>query len=284
MIEQREGHFRGEGNLELFYQSWTTSDAKGTLVITHGIAEHSECYRKTAEALVPMGWNIYAWDLRGHGRSEGKRGYVENFSFFARDLKHFVHLLKKVGKLNSPFALVGHSMGGLITLEYLVDADDHTLLPNAVALSSPALGVAVKVPAIKDLAAKVLNQILPTMTLYNELNYEDLTRDPEFLNGYDQDPLRHDRVSAPLYLGMLDVINHVKEQAGKIQIPLLIQAAGKDRLVSTPAAKEFFAHVGSEKKKILVYEDSYHEIYNDLDRNQVFKDLDHFLQSALHLG
>jgi alpha-beta hydrolase superfamily lysophospholipase len=289
MTERREGHFQGHKGAELFFQTWTRPDAHGTLVITHGIAEHSDCYHKTAERLVAKGWNVCAWDLRGHGRSEGKRGFVEDFRFFSQDLALLVRFLKQSGKLKEPFALLGHSMGGLITLRAVVDAavdsksgdEAHPLGAAALTLSSPLLGFGLEVPVVKDFAARLLNRVLPSVTLYNEIRYEDLTRDQDELQSYPLDPLRHDKISPPIYLGMIEGMAYVKAHADRIKLPTLIMAAGQEKIVSRPAIEEFFPKVGATEKKLIVYDSSYHEILNDLDRDQVLKDLDAFLQKEL---
>jgi alpha-beta hydrolase superfamily lysophospholipase len=283
-LERREGHFEGDDGLELFFQTWTSKEPgtkAGTLVITHGISEHSECYAPTAEGLVRRGWNVIAWDLRGHGRSDGKRGFVGDFVHYVRDLGYFLQHLDKTGRLSGPFALIGHSMGGLITLRHLIDGAAAGPQPQAVVLSSPLLGLSLAVPAVKDMAARLMNRILPSLTMKSELRYEDLTRDPERLPGYGQDPLRHDKISPSLYLGMLANIDYVKMNADRIDVPILIQAAGQERIVSLSGIREFLPVIGSNDKKLTVYDESYHEIYNDLDREDVFNELDGFLKSRL---
>ena len=280
-FSRREGHFRGYGGTELFFQSWSAPGNNETLVITHGIAEHSECYAPTAESLVALGWNIVAWDLRGHGRSEGKRGYVAEFADYSRDLAHLLKFLKSSDRIKDSFALLGHSMGGLVTLRHLVDDDTNAPRPRAALLSSPLLGIALAVPAVKDMAAKFLNRILPTVTLHNEIRYEELTRDLERLKHYDSDPLRHDKISPALYLGMIENIEFVKVRADRIKLPVLLQAAGKEKIVSLPAIKDFFPRIASADKELIIYDESYHEIFNDLDRDEVFKDLNAFLETRL---
>lgn len=280
-ISRREGHFQGNGGIELFFQTWTLPQNNETLVITHGMAEHSECYAETAEVLVNLGYNVCAWDLRGHGRSEGKRGYVKDFRDFALDLAAFLKFLRISDRLKENFGLIGHSMGGLITARHLVDGDPTSPQPRVVALSSPALGIAVEIPAVKDFAARVLKRFAPTVTLSNEIKYDQLTRDTERLKAYPHDPLRHDMASPELYLGMVSNMVYVMANAERIRVPIVIQAAGRDKIVDLNAEKKFFPLIGSTDKKLLVYEDSYHEIYNDLDRAQVFKDLDGFLSSRL---
>ncbi len=275
-IARREGHFEGYGGTELFFQTWSLPENNETLVITHGMAEHSECYVHTADALVKLGWNICAWDLRGHGRSEGKRGFVGEFHEYAKDLALFLKFLRASDRLKDNFALVGHSMGGLISLRHLVDDDTTAPRPKALALSSPLLGIGVAVPAVKSMAAKFLNKVIPTITLHNEIRYDELTRDMERLKGYDTDPLRHDKISPGLYLGMLENIEFVKQRADRLKLSTLVQAAGQEKIVSLPAIREFFPRIGAADKKLIVYDESYHEVFNDLDREDVFRDLDAF--------
>ncbi len=277
----------------MFYQCWTPISkgekagvpaARATLVLTHGMGEHSESYVKSADSLAHLGWNICAWDLRGHGRSGGKRGHVDHFTDYSDDLSQFLLHLQKNGHLNQPFALLGHSMGGLITLKYLLDemrggaSDDPK--PQACVLSSPLLDVALKVPVVKEYAAKILNHIWPSLTLGNEIQYTDLTRDPEWLKTYEKDPLRHDKISPALYEGMTVTMKDVRSHADKITLPLGIFAAGHDKIVSLPATRLLFEKLGSAHKELVIYDESYHEIFNDLDRESVFRDVTAFLNSV----
>ena len=228
-----------------------------------------------------MGWNVVAWDLRGHGRSEGKRGFVGAFNDYARDLGALLQFLESSDRLKKDFALVGHSMGGLITLRHLLGESDAEPIPRAVVLSSPLIGIGVAVPAIKDLAARFFSRALPSLTLHNEIRYDELTRDPDRLKGYDTDPLRHDKISPGLYLGMIESCEYVKLRAERLKLPILIQAAGKDKIVSLPAIRDFYEKIGSIDKGLVVYDESYHEIYNDLDREMVFRDMNAFLEPRL---
>lgn len=280
MTTRTEGSFEGHDGAELFYQTWMTPEARGTLVLTHGINEHSEAYdRFFAKHMAPRGYNIIGWDLRGHGRSHGKRGYVEHFQDYVDDLDAFIRFLERGGKLALPYSLVAHSMGGLITLKYLIDHGARGA--SSLCLSAPLLGVALAVPPLKDFAARVLFRMAPTVTLYNEIRYEDLTRDPEMLASYKKDPLRHEKISPTLYLGMMEMIAVVKAQGAKIELPTLMQLAGREKIVSRPEAEAFFNTLSSQKKRLIVYDESYHEIFNDLDRERVFADLDTFLLETM---
>ncbi len=282
MIKRMEGYFQGDSTTgsqnDLFYQSWTSSKARATLVLTHGIAEHSEAYHEAALDLVPRGWDIYALDLRGHGRSDGRRGYIDDFGRFSRDLDKFVRYLRS-GPLKGskiPLVMFGHSMGGLITLRYLVEQGEAAPAIAAV-LSSPALGISMPIPPLKEFAAAALMKFLPQVTLPNDIPYDKLTHVEERWKKYPVDVLRHDKISPAMYFGMLESFLKVNEGASRIKIPTLVITAGEEFIVSRPAVEAFFPKIGAEKKKLIIYEKSYHEILNDIERDRAIEDIDAFL-------
>ena len=276
-IERREYFIEDQSIPTLFLQSWIdkSAECRGTVLITHGIAEHSECYSHVAEALAKEGWAAFAWDLQGHGKSEGKRGYVKNFKEFPRDLKTIIEKIKNDGSLKAnPFFLVGHSMGGLITLSALAF---ESLPPIAGAVfSSPALGIAVEVPKIKEMASHWINSLWPTLTLSNEVKYPDLSRDPQMVDSYSKDSLRHTKVSAPLYLGMVEEMSRVIANPQKITTPVYFQIAGEDKITSAQTSLDFYKTLECEKK-LSLYQDSYHEIYNDINKKETIDDLISYL-------
>ncbi len=279
MLQRFESSFRGYDEAELFYQIWQPEGARGTIVLTHGIAEHSDCYHPFAKRMADEGWETFAWDLRGHGKSEGKRGFVRNFNEYEKDLFRLYDEVQKERSSSGPTILFGHSMGGLISARAVLEYGPLDM--KALCLSSPAFGLALKVPKIKDQVARVANRWLPSLTLHNEIRYEDLSRDEDMLKLYPSDPLRHDKVCPAIYLGMLESFEMFKARAKEIRIPLLMQSAGKDKMVSLEASNRFYQNVGSEKKEIHIYPDSLHEIYNDLDRDLAFADLKKFINSFL---
>lgn len=277
MIERLEGTFFGLGDTELFYQLWKPAETRGTIVLTHGIAEHSECYHRFATSLAEDGWMVVGWDLRGHGKSEGKRGYVDDFSHYSQDLDLFIKFVKaQIHDRNLPLFLFGHSMGGLITIKTLIQNAPAQI--RAVLLSSPALGVSLQVPELKVKAARLLADWAPKVTLYNEIDYKNLHKDPELLKSYRQDPLRHEKISPRLYLGMMASIDEAFQHAKEVHLPLLIQLAGQEKIVNTTESQRFFDSVSSKKKEVFVYQDSFHEIFNDIERDQALRDLKNFLQ------
>jgi alpha-beta hydrolase superfamily lysophospholipase len=276
MSKRFEGSFRGKDQTELFFQLWTVDDPRGTMVVTHGLAEHGECYHALAKALSADQWETYALDLRGHGRSEGKRGFVRKFGDYVEDLRTFVELVVRSRKnKNSPLVLFGHSMGGLITTLLAMDWKNPPF--HAVVLSSPLFGLSLPVPALKDKAARALYRWLPSVTLHNEIKYSDLSRDEAMLKTYPQDVLRHDKISPAVYLGFQDGFAKAAEGFGSVGVPVLLQVAGNDRVVSTKTSQELFGHLSNKRNVMQIYPESLHEIYNDLDREQALADLRKFI-------
>jgi alpha-beta hydrolase superfamily lysophospholipase len=273
-MKRTEGYFRGHKDYELFYQSWLPSKSVGTLVVTHGLGEHSECYDRLANGLADMNLEIYAWDLRGHGRSEGNRGVIESFADYTNDLAHFLTHLK-TNSVKRPVILLGHSMGALVNLRAILQHG--TMDCKALALSSPLVGLTLRVPELKKKAAQVMAKYVPTFTLYNEVHFADLTRDKKVIEEYTRDPLRHDRSSALLYLQITENMEYVIGHAHSIHLPVMLQQAGNDRVVDREQSRRLFDNLGSKDKEWIVYEGFKHEIFNETERSRVYADLKSWL-------
>ena len=280
MFQRSESFFTGLHKTRLFYQVWEPEKVRGHLVITHGHAEHSGCYQRLVEGLRELSFAVYAWDMRGHGRSEGKRGYAKDFEDYVKDLQLFIqHLRDDRGLYPKDLCLLGHSMGGLTQLKMLLN-NSHWEFPLQV-LSAPMLGVAVDVPLYKDLAALVLRSLLPGVTLGNEIKFENLTRDPEVIAEYKSDVLRHDRISAGVYLGAITTIETLRQHMDKIETPTLLQIPEQDPVVGSETSQELFRKLGSQHKVLKIYSDRKHEIYNDLGREEVYQDVIKFITENL---
>ena len=277
-----EGSFNTFDSTKIFYQGWKPANEKvrATIIITHGQGEHSESYHRVVSHFENKGLEFWGWDLRGHGRSEGIRGYAKSFQDYIQDYGLFLDLiLSKVNRKN-PVILLSHSMGGLIQLSGLVLRDQNEF--KAQIVSAPLLGVAVAVPAFKKHGAVLLEKYLPKITLGNEIDNDQLTRDPEIMREFDKDTLRHNKISSGVYLGMINQIEKLTGKASEIKIPTLFQCPEKDPICSTDATRKFSGLMNLSKTKLLVYGDgARHEMYNDIHRAEVFKDMEHFLESQL---
>lgn len=277
MYQRSEAYFKSHDGSQLFLQKWLTPKAQGTILITHGQAEHSDCYQRLIDAFSGQHWNFIAWDLRGHGRSEGLRGYAKDFDDYIIDFQYFIEACLKLSEVqDKPLILLAHSMGGLIQTCSLLEKS----IPQASAqvLSSPLFGVSVEVPAWKDAGASLLNSFLPKITLGNEIKNEDLTRDTDIIREYEQDIYRHNKISSGVYLGFKREFPKIMSRASEISIPTFLHISDQDPIVSSPSALKFFDQISSTQKGLKIVEGGKHELYNDLPRQEVYTAVIEFLK------
>lgn len=278
MLKRSESFFRGYDGAKLFMQQWVTENPCGTILFTHGQAEHSDCYSRLIQGFQnnPAGknWNFIGWDMRGHGKSEGLRGYAKDVEEYILDFNHFIETcLKITGVSEKPVLLLAHSMGGLVQTCYLHAKD--TLPFSAQILSSPLFGVSVPVPGWKDTGSTFVNLLAPKLTLGNEIKNEQLTRDPEVIREYEKDTYRHNKISSGVYLGFKREFSKISAYAQEITLPTLMHISDNDPVVSSPAALQFFENLKSSVKDLKIVEGGTHELYNDIVRDDV---IDHVVQ------
>lgn len=274
MYERSELFFTGYDGAKLFMQKWSTKNAVGTILITHGQAEHSECYQRLIDAFAGTGWNFIGWDLRGHGKSEGLRGYAKEFTEYVSDYSIFIDKCLSLNEVNTkPVLLLGHSMGGLIQTCGLLNNKYEQKYPNIVGqiLSSPLFGVAIEVPAWKDGGAGLINILLPKLTMGNEIKNEQLTRDIEVMREYEGDTYRHGRISSGVYLGFKKEFPVVMARASEITLPSFLSVSDSDPVISSEAALKVFDLFESSIKGLKIIEGGRHELYNDICRQDVYK-------------
>lgn len=251
--------FSAVDGTEIFYRNYAAGAEKARMVISHGLGEHSGRYQNIVAPLLANGISIWALDHRGHGRSGGKRGHVVRFDQYIEDLHQLVLLARKGSPADRICFLLGHSMGGLIAVRY---AQQHPESIDAFILSSPALGMVVAVPAVKQVMARAISSLYPGLSMGNELDATKISHDTEVVQAYQDDPLVHDRVSARWFTEFMTAMQEANSRAGSIQVPVLMQVAGDDHLVSAPVSKQFFDRLPASDKTFHRYEGLFHEIYN----------------------
>lgn len=278
-MKQSEGTFLTMDNNKLFTRSWASEDPVGNFVIIHGFGTHSGRYQQLASDLNSNNISCYSFDLRGHGKSPGQRGYIKDFNQYYDDINTFINQIPK-SKKDIPMFLFGHSLGGLLAFRFMQISPSAPV--NGVILSSPLFGIGVEIPPIKRMAAPLLKTFLPKLTLNNEIDPNFISHDPLIVKRYIEDPMVHDRVSGTYFYYLLDEMGKGLQKAPLWKCPILIQYAGDDKIAS-PSATEKVCSVISPKfitqKK---YDGFYHEIFNEVERDRPVKDLIQWIKQKLN--
>jgi alpha-beta hydrolase superfamily lysophospholipase len=171
-------------------------------------------------------------------------------------------------------------MGGLIAINYAISRQATI---DGLIISSPSLGVAVKVPAIKAALGKAMSSLWPGLSLNNELDASKISHDDKVVAAYKNDPLVHNRVSARWFTEFLCSMENANKEAKEIKVPVLMQIAGDDHLVNADAAKSFFGRLAIKDKTLHAYDVLYHEVYNERenDKKIVIDDLEAWINSHI---
>lgn len=275
-----EGTFSGANGLELYYQSWhPQTAARAVIVIVHGHGAHSGIFPRMVEYLNQQDFVVYGFDLRGHGRSPGQRGYINNWAEYRQDLGTFLDLVHQQ-ELDCPLFMIGQSMGGTIALDYLLRASSQSLkLITGVILLAPALGLSIA--PWKLAIGQWLSSIYPRFTLNAGIDFATASREPEVIVANRQDPFRHGQGTARLATELLKTIDWVNLHGKELQTPLLLLHGKADRVTPCDRSQVFWQHLSLADKEIHLYPDSYHELHNDTNYLEVFTDIRGWIEKHL---
>jgi acylglycerol lipase len=239
-------------------------NAKGSVIITHGIAEHSGRYQEITEKLNGAGYSVVRYDVRGHGQSQGKRGALKSFHQFIDDLHALVVEEKK--KNPKKIYLLGHSMGGMIVNLYAVKYQD---ADGIISSAAPSYFIKDVLP-FRFIGYKWLG------FLTKKTNFADdqLSRIKAVEDAYIQDPLNLKKFYFSLAGNMfVSGVRYLNKNLKYYQTPVLLLHGGNDKIVPHAFSERLLQLIPMEDKKLIIYPDNYHEIFNDLDREQVFQDV-----------
>jgi len=260
-MKHKEGNFKGYQDFNIYYQCWLPEGRpKAVLLIAHGFAEHSGRYGNVVDYFVPKGYAVYAPDHRGHGRSDGERVQVENFSDYTRDLKTFFDIVRKE-KPDEKIFLIGHSMGSVISLVYALRYQHELagLITSGGGIARPG-------------------EPPPPRRTGEPLDASMLSRDPAVVEAYVNDPLVY-RGPIPERSALSDMRSTLPERVAEIKLPVLIMA-GTGR-PDGERSKVLHELIGSEDKTLKLYEGLLHEIFNEPEHRQVMADMEAWLEARL---
>ncbi|WP_182346723.1 alpha/beta hydrolase [Tomitella gaofuii] len=269
-VREDDGTLTGVGGVELYWRSWTPTEAppKGLVVLVHGMGEHCGRYDHVADALLARGYAVAAHDHRGHGRSGGRRSYIDRMDNLVADIGTAFDRARATVP-DVPAVMVGHSMGGLSSALWAVDNQDRLA---GLVLSGP-LAAMDQANAVTKAVARALSATVPTLGMV-AVDASALSHDPTVGEDYRADPLVFSgklpaRTAAEL-MGAVDAVQH---RAPELRLPLLIMHGELDTLAPPRGSQELFDKAVSADKHRTVYDGMYHEIFNEVDRARVLGEL-----------
>ncbi|MBW4561334.1 MAG: lysophospholipase [Mojavia pulchra JT2-VF2] len=270
-----EGTFTGAGGLNLYYQSWQPEgESRAIVAIVHGLGAHSGLFSNAVQYLLPLGYVIYAFDLRGHGRSPGQRGHINSWAELREDLYTFLTRIQERGPGCACF-LWGHSLGAVIAVDYALRFPQSL---QGLILTAPALGK-VKLPVLKVALGRMLSQVWPNFSLKVGIEKNAGSRNPKVIA--TPDPLRHDYGSARLAAEFFATSKWVQNHASDLQVPLLILHGSYDQVTPPEGSLAFFHKVTFPDKERYEYEGDYHDFHQDINYQKVLVDLQNWLEKHL---
>ena len=277
-MNHEEGTLATDDGLDLYWQSWEPpGPTDGVLFLLHGLGEHSARYGNPVRHFVARGWTCFAIDLRGHGKSPGPRVHVDSFDEFLADVAEG-HRLARIRYPDSRIHLVGHSQGGLLTLLYAESNPEHL---HGVVVSSPFLGIHpdAKPSALLTGASRFASKLTPKMMFSTGLDPTHLSRDPEVVRAYIEDPLVSEQVSARWATSAAAAQKRALAEASLTTLPTLVMQAGDDRLADPEATRTWVASAPGDLVEYVEWPGYFHELFNEplLDRKQVFDTMERWL-------
>ena len=268
MSTSKEFNWKTKQGGKIFAQKWLV-DGKPKAIITlvHGLGEHIGRYDHVAKFFNQNQISFYGFDHRGHGKSSGIRGHIGDSQEFIEDIDTLVETSKSENP-DVPIFLYGHSMGGNMVLFYAMKKQPEI---KGVICTSPGIATGEPIPPTKLMLANLLKTMLPSLTMNNGLDVNNLSRNPQVVKAYQEDPLVHPMVSTKLAMDMFSNGDWIIANAEKFGSSLLLLQGDKDHIVNLEKTKQFASKVSSSLITFKIFPDFYHELHNELEQEQVLQ-------------
>jgi alpha-beta hydrolase superfamily lysophospholipase len=277
-MKHSDGRFTGSGNRSIYFQYWEPETApSAVLLVAHGAGEHSARYQKLARFFVGYGFAVTVLDHNGHGLSDGVPGHVNAFEDYLYDLQTF-HRLMAERFAGVPMFLLGHSMGGLIGSVYLLQHQNEFV---GAVLSGAAITTELKPGPVQMFLLKLLAVLTPRLGMM-KLDPRGVSRDPEVVRSYVEDPLvHHGKMSARMLRELFAGMNTIQSGAPGITLPMLILHGEADEMTAAQGSRFLYEHISSRHKTLKLYPGLYHEIFNEPERLAVLEEVFRWCEERL---
>jgi alpha-beta hydrolase superfamily lysophospholipase len=243
----------------------------------HGHGEHIQRYNHWAELFNGSNIGFTGVDLPGHGRSDGKRGHVRDGALLNEMIDILINECNKTF-YGMPVFLYGHSLGGVIVLDYMLKRNPK--IKGAI-VTAPTLRLAFEPGKVKLMLAAIMKNILPGLIQPTGLPVEYLSHDREIVEKYVNDPLVHGKMSVSLFYAMMNASDYSLSHASELKVPLLLVHGGDDKICSPKGSIEFAGKTGMAELKI--WERSFHELHNEPFKKEVFDFIMNWINKKLVL-
>ena len=275
-LDHAEETFESSGGLKIYLRSWRPEGTpRAILVICHGVNSHGGQYTWPAEQFAATGLVVYALDLRGRGKSEGERFFVETVDDYVSDLSGAIEIAKSRDP-GLPLFLLGHSAGGVVSGIYTLDNASKLagFICESFAFQVPAPGFALAaIKALSHIAPR-----LPVLTLKNE----DFSRDPAVVAALNADPLiAHEVQPAITVASLVRADERLKVSFPTVELPVLILHGTADKATVCEGSQFFYDTAGSKDKTLKLYEGHFHDLLADIGKEEVLADIQGWIDAHL---
>lgn len=280
-LKHQESWVETSDGVRLYAQWWKPSGApKAIVCLVHGGCEHSGRYAHLANLLASSGYLVGAIDLRGHGRSPGRRVFIRRFDEYLTDVRSLLSQAAREAP-GKPVFLLGHSLGGLIATLFVI-AERPAIAGLVLSGAFLEFGQGISKPAIK--LARIMGRLLPTLTITKALDTTAVSRNPDVVNAYAKDPLVH-HGGIPLGTGaaVIKAVTEVDARMAEVRVPLLIFHGTSDRLAAVDGSKRLYSRASSADKTLRLCEGLFHEVFNEPERETLLDELVKWLDGRMDI-